>query len=64
MLMIYGADMKTVNFVRYVARNLRYNLFVDLRVTFWNMDKGKTDLEELRKTRINSSTDAIVLSDI
>jgi len=44
--------------------NLRNNLSVDLGVTSWNMDKGKTDLEELRKTTINSSTGAIVLSDI
>ena len=62
--MMHGANMKTVNFVVYVARNLRYNLSVDLGVTSRNMDKGKTDLEELRKTRINSSTGAIVLSDI
>jgi hypothetical protein len=54
----------TVNFIKYVERNLRYNLSVDLGVTSWNMDKGKTDLEELRKARINARRGAIVLSDI
>jgi hypothetical protein len=44
--------------------NLRYNLSVELGVTSWNMDKGKTDLEELRKTKINLSTGDIVLPDI
>lgn len=54
----------TVNFVKYVGRNLRYRLSVDLGVTSWNTDKGRIYLEELRKTRINSRTGAIVLSDI
>ena len=67
-LLIYLAKnfnaLYTVNFVNYVERNLPYSLSVDSGVTSWNMDKGKTDLEELKKTRINSRTGAIVLSDI
>lgn len=56
--------LHTVNFFRYVERKLRYNLSLDLGVTSWNVDKRKTDIEELRKTRINSNTGATVLSDI
>jgi len=67
-LLIYLAKnfnaLYTVNFVRYVERNLLYNLSVDLGVISCNMDKGKTDLEELRKTWINSSTGTTVLPDI